>query len=321
MLMPIEPYRILIVDDTPENMEIIGKLLESEGYDLYLAENGQSALVLAQKVDFDLILLDIMMPELDGFQTYSEIKKLKPLDPTPVIFLTAKVDIESVIKGFEIGGADYVRKPFNGLELKARVKYQLQLRSMRQEIAYQNRCLQEANQKLQAYATTDPLTQLFNRRKITELIQYEMERSKRNQTSFSIMIGDIDHFKNVNDSHGHSFGDFVLEKTSRRLIESVRSQDSVARWGGEEFLILMPETDAEGAGTLAEKLRAIISETAYEYSAGVLHITMTFGVCSYNGTQSFEQLVKCADDALYYGKEQGRNRVILWNENIAALNE
>lgn len=140
--------KILIVDDTPENMEIIGKLLESEGYDLYLADSGWSALELVKNNVFDLILMDVMMPGMDGFETFSELKRLNDDFDTPLIFLTAKVDIDSIVKGFEMGGADYIRKPFNSLELRARVKYQLELRYMRKKIEEQNRYLIEAYEAL-----------------------------------------------------------------------------------------------------------------------------------------------------------------------------
>jgi diguanylate cyclase (GGDEF)-like protein len=307
--------RILIVDDTHENMEIIGKMLEQEGYDLYLADNGVSAIDLVEKIDFDLILMDIMMPDMDGFETTVAIRQLKPDADVPVILLTAKVDIESVVKGFEIGAADYVRKPFNALELKARVKYQLSLGWMRSEIEFKNRCLQEAYDQLKQCAILDPLTKLFNRSEIMERLQHEINRFERSGKTFSILIGDIDDFKQVNDTYGHQFGDFVLQTMSDLFVENLRKQDSVSRWGGDEFLFLLPETDEAGAVILAEKLRKAIEESSIVHANHQVSMTMTFGICCFEQVQSYEALIDRADEALYQGKADGRNRVAVCNQH------
>lgn len=304
--------RILIVDDTHENMEIIGRLLETEGYDLYLADNGYSAIELSEKFDFDLILMDVMMPNLDGFETFLKIKNIRKDSIPPVIFLTAKVDVESIIMGFEIGGADYVKKPFNGLELKARVKYQLELRRMRKEIEIKNRFLEEANAQLKEYATLDPLTKLYNRREVMERIQYEANRFERTEKAFSVIIADIDFFKQVNDTYGHQFGDFVLQKLSDLFLQTLRKQDSAARWGGEEFLMLLPDTEADGAFVLAETLRKKIMKMLFEKDENHVNITMTFGVSTFTDKESIEEVINKADQALYEGKASGRNQTRIW---------
>lgn len=303
--------RILIVDDTHENMEIIGRVLEQEGYDLYLADNGALAIDLVGKIDFDLILMDIMMPDLDGFETTVAIRHLKPDSNIPVILLTAKADIESVVKGFEVGAADYVRKPFNALELKARVKYQLELGRLRSELEYINCCLQEAYDQLKQYAMLDPLTKIFNRREILNRLQHEINRFERNGKAFSILVGDIDYFKRVNDTYGHQFGDLVLQTLSDLFQKKLRSQDSVARWGGEEFLFLLPETDIAGAVVLADKLRKVIEATTIMHLQQSVNVTMTFGVCSIDHVKDYEELISKADEALYRGKAQGRNCVAI----------
>lgn len=308
------PPKVLIVDDTPENMEIIGKLLESEGYDLYLADNGRSAIELVSYNSFDLILMDVMMPELDGFETFSEIKRLDEGFDVPLIYLTAKVDIESIVKGFEMGGADYIRKPFNSLELKARVKHQLDLRQMRQKIEDQNQALLEANERLKTASLTDPLTTLFNRREILLRVEHEIARFERNGNIFSILIGDIDDFKRINDEHGHQVGDDVLKQVSKVFLEQIRKQDTVARWGGEEFIFLLPQTDDVGVLVLAEKLRSTVESTQIKTERGVIRITMTFGCCSFQKMERLEAFIDKADQALYTGKKNGKNQVFVWSQ-------
>lgn len=312
MMFTNEAPRILIVDDTHENMEIIGKSLEKEGYDLYVANDGYSAIELVGKIEFDLILMDIMMPGLDGYETISKIKQLNPNFNTPLIFLTAKADIDSVIKGFEMGGADYIRKPFNSLELKARVKYQVELRQLRAKIEYQNKCLKEANDELKRYAITDPLTRLFNRREIISRIQNEMDRFERSGRKFSIIIGDIDYFKQINDTYGHRVGDEVLQKIAQIFLENIRKQDSVARWGGEEFLFVLPETEDHGALILGEKLKMAVQQGNFGDEGQGFKVTMTFGVCCYTVPQKADDFIGKADQALYIGKSNGRNQVVLW---------
>lgn len=314
MRMNNSPSKVLIVDDTPENMEIIGKFLETEGYDLYLADNGWSAIELVKNNEFDLILMDVMMPGLDGFETFAEMKRLNSRFDIPLIFLTAKVDIESIVKGFEIGGADYIRKPFNSLELRARIKHQLELRSMRLVIDAQNQFLLEANEALKNASMFDPLTKLFNRREILTRLEHEINRFERNGKVFSVLLGDLDYFKKINDSYGHHFGDEVLIRISEVFLEAIRKQDTVARWGGEEFLFLLPETDDEGARVLAEKLLAAIESTHFEVNDERINVSMTFGSCCYKSHESIEVFIDKADQALYAGKNNGRKQVVVWQD-------
>lgn len=307
--------KILLIDDTPVNLEIAGKILEKENYDIYIAESGYTALELIEETDFDLILLDIMMPEMDGFETYKKMKEYKKFNDAPVIFLTAKVDIESVVNGFELGAVDYIRKPFNGLELKARVRTHVELKKMREELEEKNKSLSDAYERLEIIATTDPLTKLFNRREITKKLEEEQIRFERNNHPFSIIIADIDFFKKVNDNYGHAYGDFILKSVSHILKNTARKQDSVSRWGGEEFLLLLPETDAAGAASLAEKLRSKIANIAFDDGSFQITITLTFGINVYDRVQNMDSLISAADSALYEGKQKGRNCVVIYDKN------
>lgn len=301
--------KILLTDDTPANLEIAGRVLEKEGYDLYIADSGFTALELSSETEFDLILLDIMMPEMDGFETCRRIRESEENRGIPIIFLTAKADIESVVKGFELGAVDYIRKPFNSLELKARVKNHVELKKIREELERKNIRLQEAYERLGVLARTDPLTGLLNRREVLERMEYEMVKHERNKRPFSIIIGDIDFFKQVNDTYGHQFGDQVLISIAELLRQSCRKQDSVSRWGGEEFLLLLPDTDEQGSAVLAEKLRLAVQQTAFQCGGADVKVTITFGVSSFKPLQSVDDLISGADRALYQGKKEGRNCV------------
>lgn len=303
--------KILLVDDIRMNLEIAGKTLEREGYDLYIADNGFTALDLIHETDFDLILLDIMMPEMDGFETCRKIRQSKKNLDIPIIFLTTKADIDSIVTGFDLGAVDYIRKPFNFLELVARVKTHVELKKSREEIRRKNLKLKEAYNQLKIVAKTDPLTGLINRREIMERIEHEMARYERSNISFTLIIGDIDYFKKVNDTYGHECGDKVLASFSKIFKNNTRKQDSISRWGGEEFLLLLPDTNQDQGYLLAEKLRTIIERTGFYKDSVKIQLTITFGVSTIRAGQTVNELISEADEALYEGKRRGRNCVVV----------
>lgn len=303
--------KILLVDDTPVNLEIAGKVLEKEGYNLYITDNGLDAIDLVNETAFDLILLDIMIPEMDGFQICKTIKDNESYKEIPVIFLTAKVDIESIIYGFELGGVDYIRKPFHSLELLARVKTHVELMKMREELKTKNSKLQEAYNQLMILSKTDFLTKLYNRREMLERMEYEKVRHERSKASFCLLMGDIDFFKEVNDTYGHESGDLVLVTISELFINHTRKQDSVGRWGGEEFILLLPETTAAEGAILAEKLRKLVEEKVFSHKDNNFKVTISFGVSDYKSGQTLDILISDADRALYEGKKRGRNCIVI----------
>ncbi len=310
--------RILIVDDVSINIQVIANILKKDGYQMSYAQSGKAALVKSNFQDFDLILLDVMMPEMNGFEVCIQLKQELKTKDIPVIFLTAKSDTESIVRGFEAGGVDYVTKPFNGVELLARVKTRLDLKRSQEALksAYQklkatNEKLLKSQEKLEMVARTDTLTKLSNRFDIIEKMENEKIRFERSQKPFSFILCDIDNFKLFNDQYGHDCGDFVLVSLAERIRSRVRKQDGVSRWGGEEFLLLLPETDLEGGRILAESLRETVSSNCYEYDEHKLEITMTFGVSSFSQIENIEQCIKMADSALYKGKSLGKNCVVL----------
>jgi diguanylate cyclase (GGDEF)-like protein len=316
---------ILIVDDNHLNLKILADLAEDEGHEAVLAVNGTDALDFVRQELPDIVLLDIMMPDIDGYEVCRRLKQKDMTKDIPVIFLTAKAETEDIVKGFEVGGVDYLTKPFNTLELKARLKTHLALKWARDDLKQYNKQLKKANEfitrqndqlkqvmkALELASVTDSLTGLYNRRYITSKIEEEVSRFKRNRKSFSIVIGDIDFFKRVNDSYGHACGDYVLREVSQVLQQLIREQDFISRWGGEEFLIMLPETGLDGAAATAERLRSGIEQHKYRYQQAHLLITMTFGVSVYDEEKTVDKVILEADNALYQGKAEGRNRVVL----------
>ena len=232
--------KILIVDDYPANIKILGELLRGK-YELLVATNGLKAIAIAKEKMPDLILMDVMMPEMDGFSAASVIRKDELTADIPIIFITAKGETEDIVKGFDAGGQDYITKPFNPQELLSRVNTHLELKQSKQAIKdysgkleKANRELKESNAKLEFMAWHDQLTGLPNRRYMRNRIKDEQVRSARSGRPFALVMGDIDDFKHVNDTYGHEAGDEVLKHISQIFISSLRKQDSVSRWGGEE---------------------------------------------------------------------------------------
>lgn len=315
---------ILIVDDNPQNLQVLAELLDKSGYELVLALDGNQAFEFISNEKPDLILLDIMMPEIDGFEVCKRLKVKEETKDIPIIFLTAKAEVDNIVKGFETGAVDYVTKPFNTIELKMRIKTHLELKKSRDELKRYNsellraneiinkkmKELQETKERLEIASNTDPLTSLYNRRYMTEKLKEEVVRYKRNQRIFSLISADIDFFKKVNDTYGHDCGDYMLKSISDIMCKNTREQDLISRWGGEEFLILLPETDVKGAEILSEKLRKIIEASLFEYDEYKISITMTFGVVAYDSEGGIDETIKKADNALYEGKAKGRNCVI-----------
>jgi len=302
---------VLIVDDNPQNLKVLGNVMKNNtDYALAFAMNGEEALEYMEKNTPDLVLLDVMMPGMDGFEVCSKLKKTKKGADVLVIFITAKTEPEDIVRGFEVGGVDYVTKPFNEAELLMRIRTHMELKKSRDMLEEKNKELTEAYAKIEYLALTDTLTGIPNRRNITNLLGKEISRCKRNGGTFSLIMCDIDFFKKVNDTYGHDTGDYVLQRISEMIQDYIRKQDVVARWGGEEFLIMLPETGVEDAENVAEKLRLAIEKEKLSFGGYDFKVTMTFGVAVYEDELGLEKSIKKADDALYKGKEMGRNMVV-----------
>jgi diguanylate cyclase (GGDEF)-like protein len=315
------PITILIVDDTDTNILMLERLLSDEGYSVMTAQRGASALELAETSPPDLILLDIGMPAMDGYEVCRRLKADPLLRDIPVIFVSAFSQTEEKVKALSVGGVDYVTKPYQADEVLARIATHLKIRNLQKQLEAKNALLvreiqrrQQVENELKILAATDTLTKIYNRRHFFELASKEHARAKRHQKQLTILIADIDHFKKVNDTWGHLAGDEVLTHFAQLLKRFLRAYDLLGRYGGEEFVILLPDTSVVLGARIADRLRLIIEKTAFSVKGHELNISASFGVSGYHPNEDLplETILHQADQALYRSKENGRNRVTAW---------
>jgi two-component system, cell cycle response regulator len=298
--------RILIADDDALSRGLLQQTLERADYEVTTVADGRHAVESLSQPDAPrLALLDWMMPELDGPGVCREIRRHREQSYVYMILLTSRESKEDIVEGLESGADDYLVKPFDAEELKAR------LRTGERILHLEDR-LVEAREQMRFKATHDPLTSLWNRAVIVDLMGRELVRSQREHGCTAVILGDLDHFKNVNDTHGHLVGDQVLQEVARRQLLSVRSYDFVGRYGGEEFLTLLNNCPPASALVRAEEIRKAICTRPVQTDAGPLAITMSLGVllsCDW-GHRPADELLREADAALYAAKTAGRNRVM-----------
>jgi diguanylate cyclase (GGDEF)-like protein len=305
----MEQQKILVIDDNIENIKLTGNLLKQNGYEVLTALSGLQGIKIAIEKQPDLILLDLMMPEIDGFETARRFKENPKISGIPIIFLTAKDINKFITKAFEVGGADYVMKPININELLARVETQLSLKARTDELEKAYSMIKNKNKELNELLITDGLTKLYTRGYLMKKIKEEKIRYKRYKASFSLIMCDIDHFKKVNDTYGHDAGDLILKEVSKLMQNSSREQDTIARWGGEEFMILLPETTLEEAHAVAQRIMETLREKVYNYEEEKISVTMSFGLAMYEAKESIDEIIKRVDEKLYEAKESGRDQI------------
>jgi diguanylate cyclase (GGDEF)-like protein len=287
--------KILIIDDSSDARAIAKARLGPEGHSIVFAANGAEGLACAARENPDLILLDVDMPDLSGFEVCRRLKNDPAMSAIPVIFVSGSNDVPDKIKGLDLGAVDYVTKPFDAYELRARVR--AALRTKRLQDLLRDRAL------------IDPLTELANRRAFDDRLEQEWARAWRYTLCLSLIMVDIDHFKDVNDQHGHQVGDEVLRQVARRLHMGFRLSDLLFRYGGEEFTVLLPESTLVSASQLAERLRLGLCMEPVLVPGQRLDVTASFGVADNENMEKAEQLVAAADASLYQAKAQGRNAV------------
>jgi len=319
----------LVVDDEPINLLLIKTLLNPLDLDLATAPDGVSAQKLMKEKVYDILLFDIMMPEMDGL-TLTRWARTEPIyKDVPILVLTSLNDKATLLDSFTAGAVDFLTKPFYGPELIHRVQAHLKLRDLQRrmelfanelnlqilkamkteaDLLQSQTALAEANKTLADWAHKDTLTGLWNRRKAFDLMEYEATRSDRQDRPIGVAMLDLDKFKSVNDTLGHDMGDQVLRRAAQVLSGTVRHSDILARWGGEEFLVIFPETGLEGALAGAEKMRAAIQAAPWSLPDRP-GMTVSIGVTVKNPKTLWEDAIKEADTALYHAKEAGRNRV------------
>ncbi len=297
---------VLIIDDSGTIRERIIKTLEST--DLfsryYEAEDGLEGFKKLLSAPVDIILCDLEMPRIDGFKFLSMLKSRPDLQDVPVLILTGMNDRELKIKGLDQGASDYITKPFDPEELIARVKVHLKIKNLQDD-------LKRSNELLLELSNTDHLTGLFNRRYMMEALDKELQRSVRKNGPLSLIMLDIDHFKQVNDTYGHLQGDVVLQRVATQLQKELRSYDCAARYGGEEFISILPDSTLKEAVFVADRIRLSVQALKFSGDLSPLNITASLGVACFPvaGIATVDAFIKLADDALYRAKTNGRNRV------------
>ena len=292
--------QILAIDDSPDIHQLLSVRLGGLNVELRHALTGESGYEQACEEPPDLILLDVMMPDASGFEICRRLKARSKTASIPVIFLTGETDVEQKVLGFDVGAVDYIQKPFDTAELTARVRSALRTKRYFDMLAHR--------------AMLDGLTGLWNRSQFDQRLYEEIASARRYDRPLSLVMMDIDRFKNLNDTYGHPFGDQVLQSVGELLQGWKRSTDLPCRYGGEEFGIILRETDMEGAERTAERIRGALEELEIRHRSNIVSVTASFGVSSMSLCRNpceldHNWLIASADSALYRAKEAGRNCV------------
>ena len=324
------PSVILVADDEPVNLALIKRRLEWEDYQIETAEDGGQAVEAAKRLLPDLVILDVMMPVLDGLQACRLLKEDPSTRDIPVIFLSALDDTDTKVSGLSLGANDYISKPFRVEELLARVAVAIRLKRERDRLRQSAEDLRRRAEAASEMSVTDALTGLLNRYGLQRALQRELTEARQLKRPLSCLLIDIDYFKQVNDTFGHAAGDTALMQVARLLLDNIRRPaevrdeereserravaltvraDVVCRYGGEEFLVLAPETRLEGALALAEKIRHATAQRFFGDGERAFPLTLSVGVAELSGVESGNDMIARADEALYHAKQRGRNRV------------
>jgi two-component system, cell cycle response regulator len=292
--------KILAVDDCLIDTTVMTRLLTD--YIVISAGCGEEMWKILQTELPSIILMDVVMPGEDGFQIAKKLSSIEKFSDIPIIFITSKDTGKDVEKGFNAGGVDYIKKPYNEIELRARIKSAL--------------LKKEKERELREKTITDPLTGVYNRRYFFDYLERNIEHVRRNpHHDFSVALVDIDHFKVINDTMGHQAGDYVLKQIADALKNSIRPYDLLARYGGEEFIILFKDCCKKDSEDILTRIKDAIDRTVYRFNDKPIHITFSSGISDMTDIQSEasagEELVRISDERLYYAKETGRNRIVI----------
>ncbi len=304
--------RILVVDDTKTQLDWLAEVLEREGYDVCTAVNGADAVRKVGTEAPDLMLLDKILPDMDGIEVVRILKARREEQFLPVIMVSAKSDLESKVQGLRLGADDFLVKPVTEAELVARCAAMLRIKDLQDQ-------LRETQRRLEEQSITDPLTALRNRRFFDERLLEEFNRAQRYSDPVALVMIDIDHFKEVNDHHGHQAGDLVLHDAATLTRGSVRDTDLCVRYGGDEFAVILPKTFLAGALSTAERVRRAFGGRAFAVQSArgataEVRVTASIGVAVFPSKDiaTAEQLLRFADEALYNAKRAGRNTICVY---------
>ena len=339
-LQGVNRKKILIVDDEADFVKALRLTLEQKGYQIEHSSNGAIGIQLARSILPDLILLDIRMPEMDGYQVCYHLKSHQQTKEIPIIFLTANDDVDCKVKGLELGGVDYVTKPFDFKEILARIQRQLEINDLQKQLKHKNELLQQeinkcnrvekdlylANQQLKKLVITDGLTKVANRLRFDRYLSQEWKRLTRDKAPLGLILCDVDYFKLYNDRYGHQAGDNCLEQVAQAINSAVqRPADLVARYGGEEFAVILPNTDSAGTIYIAHKIKVSIGSLAIKHELSTVsdYVTLSQGVTNIVPSHEIaaDNLITVADLALYDAKKQGRNRIVFHPYSCGVKNQ
>ena len=327
-----QPPRVLVVDDHPDSLELLSTILSMRKYEVEISEDGVSAIQAARAKPPDVVLLDVNMSNMNGFEVCQQLRSNSSTADIPIIFVSGSSETRDKIKAFKEGGNDYITKPIQPDEVIARIENQVQIGRLKAELQAKNARLEQQlierekmekklldlNEQLSKLAALDSLTQIANRRRFEEFFAREWQRGQRDKQPLSLIICDIDYFKLYNDSLGHQSGDACLQKVARTILNTVmRPADLVARYGGEEFAVILPQTPAQNALQVAQTIRQKVSKLAIPHPKSQVsdYVSLSLGVSSVIPEPKYtrKQLLVTADKALYQAKKQGRDRAILTN--------
>ncbi|HLL56111.1 MAG TPA: diguanylate cyclase [Myxococcaceae bacterium] len=302
-------FTILVVDDSPSMLAALKALIEREGHQVLTCQDGLEGLAVACAQNIDLVVLDMMLPGIDGLQVLQKLRQVESRRCVPVIVLSGSDDRDKRLSAFRVGADDFVRKhPWDAEELSARISRCLFSKRRIDDLI-------EETIKLHKLSVTDGLTQIYNHRFFQERLRDEFRRAQRYDDPLGLVILDLDHFKSINDKHGHPVGDQVLQDTAALLRRNIRETDVLCRYGGEEFAIILPKTHLAGSLTVAERIWRDFAQLKTGPEGG-LRITASLGVAGFPSRTvvSSDQLLRCADEALYRAKREGRNKICLYQQ-------
>lgn len=301
--------KILVVDDSAFEAKHSKVLLEREGHEVLIAENGMQGMKLIKLERPDLILLDLVLPDISGREVCRWAKLNAETQSIPIIILTARTGVKERVAGLEDGANDYVTKPCDDSELKARIDAVLREKTLRDQLEKKNTEYEELMRKFERMAITDPVTGLFNRRRFEEMLAQEFERYRRYGTPFTCLMIDVDHFKRINDTYGHDVGDLVLKETAQMIQAQIRGVDTVSRYGGDEFAVLLSQQKGEEAVKAAGRILRHVRQLRFKEMKKGEKVTLSIGIAALPDPdlKEMDQIMQCADYALYKAKKNGRD--------------
>lgn len=302
---------ILVVDDDAYIRGILRRQLQASGYRVGEVESGDRALELIRTLRPDLVLLDVVMPGMNGLETCARLKADPAIADTPVLFLSSAADIPTKAAGFELGCQDYMTKPVDLRELQLRVKAAMSTKIAREALLDAANRLERERQRLKLQAMVDPLTGLTNRRGLCEEGSRSIDEARYHGKALSLWMVDVDHFKRVNDTWGHAVGDEVLKGLAAQMRSKLRDRGLCARFGGEEFSVILPGTDLAHSVLAAEDIRRSVEALRFQVGSESFHVTVSIGASSFpEDGSTLDDLMELADQRLYVAKRSGRNQVV-----------